>query len=93
MVLLAALDFAKGNGPDSWVKLPRFHHQFMPDLIEYESGALSYNEIASLKAMGHQLKQTPYPYGDMQAVLFNKKTKTLLAASDNRGEGRAFVAE
>ena len=93
MVLLAALDFAKGNGPDSWVKLPRFHHQFMPDLIEYESGALSDNEIASLKAMGHQLKQTPYPYGDMQAVLFNKKTKTLLAASDNRGEGRAFVAE
>jgi gamma-glutamyltranspeptidase/glutathione hydrolase len=93
MVLLAALDFAKGNGPDSWVKLPRFHHQFMPDLIEYESGALSDYEIASLKAMGHQLKQTPYPYGDMQAVLFNKKTKTLLAASDNRGEGRAFVAE
>jgi gamma-glutamyltranspeptidase/glutathione hydrolase len=93
MVLLAALDFAKGNGPDSWVKLPRYHHQFMPDLIEYESGALSDNEISNLKAMGHQLKKTPYPYGDMQAVLFNKKTKTLLAASDKRGEGRAVVGE
>ena len=93
MVLLAALDFAKGNGPDSWVKLPRFHHQFMPDLIEYESGALSDNEITNLKAMGHQVKQTPYHYGDMQAVLFNKKTKALLAASDKRGEGRAIVGE
>ena len=28
MVLIAVLDFAKGNGPDSWVWAPRFHHQF-----------------------------------------------------------------
>jgi gamma-glutamyltranspeptidase/glutathione hydrolase len=91
MVLLAALDFAKGNGPDSWVKVPRFHHQFMPDVVEYEKGALSDAEITSLTAKGHQLKVARYPYGDMQAVLLNKATKSLSAASDKRGEGRAVV--
>jgi gamma-glutamyltranspeptidase/glutathione hydrolase len=91
MVLLAALDFAQGNGPDSWVRVPRFHHQFMPDVIEYEKGALTDAEIAGLAAMGHQLKMARYPYGDMQAVLLNKTTKSLAAASDKRGEGRAVV--
>ncbi|MEY3288944.1 MAG: gamma-glutamyltransferase [Pseudomonadota bacterium] len=91
MVLLAALDFAKGNGPDSWVQVPRFHHQFMPDVIEYEKGALSDAEITSLTAKGHQLKVARYPYGDMQAVLLNKANNALSAASDKRGEGRAVV--
>jgi gamma-glutamyltranspeptidase/glutathione hydrolase len=91
MVLLAALDFAKGNGPDSWVQVPRFHHQFMPDVIEYEKGAMSDAEIKGLAAKGHQLKVARYPYGDMQAVLLNKSTKSLSAASDKRGEGRATV--
>jgi gamma-glutamyltranspeptidase/glutathione hydrolase len=91
MVLLAALDFAKGNGPDSWVQVPRFHHQFVPDVIEYEKGAMTDSELKGLAAMGHQLKEARYPYGDMQAVLLNKKVKTLEAASDKRGEGRAVV--
>ena len=93
MVLLAALDFEKGNGPESWVNVPRYHHQFMPDVIEYEEGALSEPEITSLKSMGHQSKKVRYRYGDMQAVLLNKKTKSLLAASDQRGEGRAVVGK
>jgi gamma-glutamyltranspeptidase/glutathione hydrolase len=91
MVLLAALDFAKGNGPASWVQVPRYHHQFMPDVIEYEKGAITESEIKGLAAMGHQLKEARYPYGDMQAVQLDKKTKSLSAASDRRGEGRAIV--
>jgi gamma-glutamyltranspeptidase/glutathione hydrolase len=93
MVLLATLDFANGNGPDSWVQLPRFHHQFMPDEIEYEQGALTAAEKTGLAAMGHQLKEDAYPYGDMQAVQWNKITGQLSAASDRRGEGRAVVGQ
>ena len=33
MVLLGVLDFVEGNGPESWVALPRFHHQYQPDEI------------------------------------------------------------
>ncbi len=91
MVLLAALDFAKGHGPDSWVQVPRFHHQFMPDVIEYEQGALTADEQTRLTAMGHQLKVARYHYGNMQAVQWNKATHQLTAASDPRGEGRAVV--
>jgi len=91
MVLLAALDFAKGHEPDSWVQVPRFHHQFMPDAVEYEKGALTANELLGLAAMGHQLKETRYSYGDMQAVQWNRITHQLMAASDRRGEGRAVA--
>ena len=91
MVLLALLDFAKGNGPESWVQVPRFHHQFMPDVIEYEISALSDVELKGLLALGHQLQLVPLAYGDMQAVQLSKATKSLAAASDKRGEGRAIV--
>jgi gamma-glutamyltranspeptidase/glutathione hydrolase len=91
MVLLAALDFAKGNQPESWVRVPRFHHQFMPDVIEYEKGAMTADELTGLAAMGHQLKEARYNYGDMQAVQWNKVTHQLTAASDRRGEGQAVV--
>ena len=91
MVLLAALDFAKGHEPDSWVQMPRFHHQFMPDMVEYEKGAIAADELAGLAAMGHQLKEARYSYGDMQAVQWNRATHQLTAASDRRGEGRAVV--
>ncbi|WAK01684.1 gamma-glutamyltransferase [Methylobacter sp. YRD-M1] len=91
MVLLGALDFADGNGPDSWVRVPRFHHQFIPDAIEYEKEALTTDEMSSLSARGHQLKEARYRYGNMQAVMRDKTTSTLTAASDPRGEGRASV--
>ncbi|HEY8098848.1 MAG TPA: gamma-glutamyltransferase [Methylobacter sp.] len=92
MVLLAALDFAQGHEqPDSWVQVPRYHHQFMPDVLEYEKGALTANELTGLAAMGHQLKEARYNYGDMQAVQWNKTTHKLAAASDRRGEGKAVV--
>jgi gamma-glutamyltranspeptidase/glutathione hydrolase len=91
MVLLGALDFADGNGPDSWVRVPRFHHQFIPDEIQYEEEALTADEISSLSARGHQLKVARYRYGNMQAVMQDKTTNTLTAASDPRGEGRASV--
>ena len=92
MVLLGALDFAKGNNPYSWVSIPRFHHQFMPDVVEYEQGAFSSDELSKLAALGHQLKETRHKYGDMQAVQLHKSAHTLTAASDPRGEGKAWVS-
>ncbi|MGR9051630.1 MAG: gamma-glutamyltransferase [Gammaproteobacteria bacterium] len=91
MVLLAALDFANGNGPESWVKVPRFHHQYIPDSIQYEPGGLSDSEIAGLAALGHVLNPTSYRYGDMHAVQLSKDSGRLEAASDPRGEGLALV--
>lgn len=91
MVLLATLDFAEHHAPQSWVKLPRFHHQYLPDLIEYEENSFIPETMAGLSKMGHQLKQVSSPYGDMQAIELHKKTGQLSAASDPRGEGLAEV--
>ncbi len=91
MVLLGVLDFAKGNKPESWVSVPRFHHQYLPDVVEYEKYGLTASELAGLTKFGHQLKESKRNYGDMQAVQLDKHTKKLTAASDPRGEGKAGV--
>ncbi|WP_411728530.1 gamma-glutamyltransferase [Methyloglobulus sp.] len=92
MVLLGVLDFAKGNNPDSWVRQPRFHHQFMPDVLEHEKGAFSPGELSKLTALGHFVKETRSLYGDMQAVQLHKGTHSLTAASDPRGVGKTWVS-
>ncbi len=92
MVLLGVLDFAAGHGPGSWVGLPRFHHQYLPDAIQFEPGALSREVQQRLDAMGHRLKPLERPYGNMQAVLWHRGSGRVAAASDPRGVGAAQVA-
>jgi len=89
MVLLAVLDFAEGHTPDSWVSIPRFHHQFLPDIIQYEPGGLTEKEQSELRNRGHELKLIDRRYGDMQAILWDKSADRVYAASDPRGEGSA----
>jgi len=91
MVLLGVLDFAEGNLPESWVSLPRYHHQYLPDQVQYELGGLSSNELAALQTKGHSLKEKNRRYGNMQAIMIWKKKDLIYAASDPRGEGTAQV--
>ena len=93
MVILASLAFAEGENPGTWVQTPRFHHQFLPDVLEFEADALSPNQQQQLQALGHQLKPARYAYGDMQAVQLQTSDKTLTAVSDHRGEGQALVGD
>ncbi len=89
MVLLAVLDFAAGHGPASWVALPRYHHQYLPDEVQYEQGGLTPAEVTGLARLGHRLRELGRRYGNMQALLW--AGGRLEAASDPRGEGRAEV--
>ena len=91
MVLQGILALAEGAGPDEWVKRPRFHHQYLPDAIQYEPGALSEEQIEALRAKGHRLKALERPYGNMQALYWDRRNGRVLAASDPRGIGRAEV--
>ena len=92
MVLLGILDFEKGHLPASWVSRPRFHHQYLPDQIEYEQNGLHYTVMQGLMKRGHHLAIAPRGrYGNMQAVLWDKKNQRVYAASDPRGEGEALV--
>ena len=91
MVLLATLDFAEGKLPTSWVSLPRYHHQYLPDVVQFEQNGLSFKEQRSLRELGHKLSEKNRRYGNMQAILWDKKANRVYAASDPRGEGEAKV--
>jgi gamma-glutamyltranspeptidase/glutathione hydrolase len=92
MVLLAALDFAHGrDGPREWVKRPRFHHQYLPDVVAHESGAFAEAERQALERRGHKLDAVQGSYGNMQVVTWYKKTGRVEATSDPRGEGSGLA--
>jgi len=91
MVLLAILEMDKNNDPQHWVDLPRYHHQYLPDVIQYESNAFDQLAIDKLKSMGHKLKLLDDSYGNMHAVFWNRETGEVTAASDKRGIGKASV--
>lgn len=91
MVLLGILDLEAGRGPASWVSQPRFHHQYLPDVIQYEPDAFSDDLLEALAARGHRLKLLGSDYGNMQAVYWDYRGNSVEAASDPRGIGRAEV--
>lgn len=93
MVLLAILDAEKGHSPESWVSLPRYHHQYLPDAIQHEPQALSNELMKDLERKGHKLKSVGRSYGNMHAIMWDKKSNKLVAASDRRGMGAAVVEE
>lgn len=91
MVLLGTLEFAAGRGPDQWVGIKRFHHQFWPDIIQWEPGAFESGIVNTLTERGHHLDEQKQPYGNMQAILLDKTTGRASAASDPRGMGSSKI--
>ena len=91
MLMLGALEFFKGSDAQSIVNRPRFHHQYLPDAIQYEPDALSEDVINDLKHRGHQFKAIDWQWGNMHVVIQDKESGVLSAASDSRGEGDAIV--
>ncbi len=91
MVLHGILSQAKGQLPIGWVATPRFHHQYLPDEVQFEPEALTATEVESLISRGHILKPLTAEYGNMQAIHWNKETGEVTAASDPRGIGSSVV--
>lgn len=91
MVLLGVLEFADGGDPEKMVSAPRYHHQYLPDQVEYEAGGLDAATQAALIAKGHKLNESKRRYGNMHAITWERATGVVKAASDPRGEGKAEV--
>ncbi len=90
MVLLGILEAEKSTNPQDWVSLPRFHHQYLPDQIQYEKAAFDKATLTKLEGLGHTLKPVSN-YGNMQALYWDYKSRQVKAASDPRGVGEAIV--
>lgn len=86
MVMLGLLDYFDGNPVDSWTALPRYHHQYMPDMLFYEPGAINAENLSALQARGHNTKELNHKWGNMNAASWDKTTGATAAATDPRGE-------
>jgi gamma-glutamyltranspeptidase / glutathione hydrolase len=90
--ILDVVDF--GMNAQEAVDAPRFHHQWLPDRIEYERYGLSPDTIAQLERRGHTLRMIPganSAQGVAQVIVYNAKDDMLEGGSDRRVPDGAAV--
>ncbi|MGH8399784.1 MAG: gamma-glutamyltransferase, partial [Gammaproteobacteria bacterium] len=90
MVLLGTLNYFDGGDAQSIVSTPRYHMQYLPDIVFYEPDAFTADEVTGLENMGYQLHQAD-TYGNMQAITWDYKSGKVTAAADPRDIGTAEV--
>ena len=102
MVLLGILGYDQGLDAQQVAALPRYHHQWLPDVIDAELGAISADAAVQLRAMGHTLELPPdeaaggrgssHVWGNLQTVEWDRRRNVLLGGSDPRNPvGKAEV--
>jgi gamma-glutamyltranspeptidase/glutathione hydrolase len=91
MVIQGTLNFMEGRSALEVVSAPRIHHQFSPDVLQFESDALSAEERKALEARGHTLREGTRRWGNMQVVVWDFQSRKVEAASDPRGAGVGLV--
>ncbi|MEI6459040.1 MAG: gamma-glutamyltransferase [Pseudomonadota bacterium] len=90
-VLFGILGWFDGLSAAEIVALPRFHHQYLPDVVTLEPGALSAAERAALERLGHHLSEGRYGWGNTQVITWDYGTGKVETASDPRGFGAGLV--
>ncbi|GAA0723038.1 gamma-glutamyltransferase [Dokdonella soli] len=93
MVLEGILAFVDGELPERFVANPRYHHQYLPDVISAEKGAFTPDEVKALEAMGHKVSESERRWGFMNAVTWDRKTGAMHAGSDPRGTSGSGVVK
>jgi len=75
-----------GMSVEQAVASPRIHHQWLPDVVRYENGAMTEAVEAELESMGHQgLNGSPFPIGDANSISY--RNGLIEGVSDPRNEG------
>ena len=79
------------------VAAPRLHHQWLPDLIRYEPGAVPPDVRAALEAEGHRFAPQAgvFPgsptWGDAEGIVVDPRSGMRLGASDPRSKDARAV--
>jgi gamma-glutamyltranspeptidase / glutathione hydrolase len=86
--ILDVVDF--GMNIQEAIDAPRFHHQWLPDRIQYERFGFSPDTLALLAARGHTLEEIP-GQGVAQGIVFDAAAKLLEGGSDRRRPDGAAI--
>ena len=94
MVLLGILGYDDGLDAQQVAALPRYHHQWLPDLIEAEDDAFDAATVKQLQAMGHKIdlpgnvaaggRGSSHVWGNLQTVEWDRRANKLFGGSDPR---------
>jgi gamma-glutamyltranspeptidase/glutathione hydrolase len=84
-VIVNVVDF--GMNIQQAIDSPRFHHQWMPDRIQFEPMGINRDTRAALERKGHVFAEKPGNMGDAEGVMIDAKTGMRLGASDPRSGG------
>jgi gamma-glutamyltranspeptidase/glutathione hydrolase len=82
LTILNAVDF--GMNIQDAIDFPRFHHQWLPDRIDFEKNGISPDTLALLRQRGHALEESPFSQGVAQGIVWNKAERVLEGATDRR---------
>jgi len=87
VVAQAIINFTRfGLTPLETVKHPRFHHQWLPDILYLEEGSFDINVLQTLIRYGHNIKERSH-YSDLQLIYINENNDLMSPISDPRKRG------
>ncbi|HEV3214796.1 MAG TPA: gamma-glutamyltransferase [Vicinamibacterales bacterium] len=86
--IIDAVDF--GMNAQEAVDAARFHHQWLPDVINYEKFGFSPDTIKELERRGHTLREGG-DQGVAQVIMYNAKDDMLEGGTDHRVADGAAV--
>ena len=70
------------------INQPRFHHQWLPDRIDYEEFGMTTDIKENLEKRGHKIGQVK-SLGRVEGILIDKENNIIFGATDPRGFGSA----
>ncbi len=71
------------------IEFPRIHHQYLPDRVDAEPGALVFDVAEKLRSFGDKLNPKFRSQGDVHAVMIEEGSGWRLGWSDGRRGGHA----
>jgi gamma-glutamyltranspeptidase/glutathione hydrolase len=83
-VLAGILGLEQGQDSAQIVGPPRYHHQYLPDRISREAGAIGEPAVATLRSMGHEVVDWDGPTVLLQSVDWDRRTNEMHAGADPR---------
>jgi gamma-glutamyltranspeptidase/glutathione hydrolase len=104
MVLLGVLGYDDGLSAADVAAIPRYHHQWMPDVIQAETGTFDAATAQALRAMGHAVqrpeeeasdgRRSSDVWGNFQTVAWDIAGNRLEAGTDPRNPvGKGSVSK